>query len=221
MKARKKESEKETSSNQKAVESKEGNDGEAKNNNEQSEEIRVDMSGFKAPRFNPDVFTPVNLGNNTEEITNQENDVRQLSNFLSTNIISEFVMSLCRLSSSIADSEALTVTMHKQGINMRYLGKIVDMLDKIVEIPAVRFSHVSFFFFLFFISFIFFLVCSFLLVFDFYFIFFFIDIKAFFVLIFSRCFVLKKWYFVLLKAFFEIFYVNYHHFIFQEQFLIS
>ncbi|KAI8144263.1 clustered mitochondria-domain-containing protein [Fennellomyces sp. T-0311] len=103
---------------------------------EEEEDIKIDVSEFKLT-FNPDVFTSAKLGGDAETIKEQEQAVRDASKFLNEEIIPSLVLDFASYAISPLDGDALTKAMHRRGINMRYLGKVAELValseDKRIE----------------------------------------------------------------------------------------
>ncbi|ORX87137.1 hypothetical protein BCR32DRAFT_289533 [Anaeromyces robustus] len=83
-------------------------------------------------RFNNDcfVFKPKEKD---EKLLKQEENVRELSKFISTAVIPGFIVDLSENKISPVDGENLTSIMHQRGINMRYLGKIAKLIEQANE----------------------------------------------------------------------------------------
>ncbi|KAJ3040673.1 Intracellular distribution of mitochondria [Rhizophlyctis rosea] len=97
------------------------------------------------PKFhltlNPDVFTPLKLHGTPESIKEQEDTVREASNFLNTNGISRLVVDLVDNSSNVpVDGEGLTGCFHRHGVNMRYLGNVAIFFEQYGELSARYFK---------------------------------------------------------------------------------
>ncbi|KAI9497198.1 clustered mitochondria-domain-containing protein [Zychaea mexicana] len=103
---------------------------------EEEEDVKIDVSEFKLS-FNPDVFTSAKHGEDAETIKEQEQAVRDASKFLINDIIPSLVLDFASYAISPLDGDALTKAMHRRGINMRYLGKIAELVsiskDKRIE----------------------------------------------------------------------------------------
>ncbi|KAI9254747.1 clustered mitochondria-domain-containing protein [Helicostylum pulchrum] len=101
----------------------------------EEEEIQIDVNEFKLS-FNPDVFTSAKQPTN-EETKQQEETIREASKFLAEEVIPSIVLDFASYSISPLDGDALTKAMHRRGINMRYLGKLADLValskDKRIE----------------------------------------------------------------------------------------
>ncbi|GAB5586112.1 Intracellular distribution of mitochondria [Umbelopsis nana] len=97
---------------------------------ENSAEIKIDVNEFQLA-FNPDVFTSVKTKRQGQEeiIREQENNVREASKFLADSVIPSLVLDFSSYVVSPLDGDALTKAMHQRGINMRYLGKIVGLVE--------------------------------------------------------------------------------------------
>lgn len=88
--------------------------------------------------FNPDVFNPnVEQNLSEEQRVADEAQVRELSAYLHERIIPEFCQEFANagagIASSILDEEQLRETMHRRGINMRFLGTIAKIVR---DLPA-------------------------------------------------------------------------------------
>ncbi|KAG2225941.1 hypothetical protein INT45_006637 [Circinella minor] len=112
------------------------NDEQEQKPEDEEEEIKIDMNEFKL-NFNPDVFTSAKLGDDSEAVKEQEQVVREASQFLSNDIIPSLVLDFASYAISPLDGDALTKAMHRRGINMRYLGKVAELVsiskDKRIE----------------------------------------------------------------------------------------
>ena len=95
-------------------------------------------SGFQFTlSFNPDVFTHISAG---EEADADKDAVRDLSGFVSV-CISKLLMDYVKSSNGIPlDSEGLVRDLHRRGINMRYLGQVAELFDKMDEYPIESFK---------------------------------------------------------------------------------
>ncbi|KAI8852682.1 clustered mitochondria-domain-containing protein [Chytridium lagenaria] len=90
-------------------------------------------------RFNPDAFVLVPAADGTggedpaSETAEGERDVvRQMSKFLSNNVISSTAFELAAHPSTCPlDGQRLTKFLHLRGISMRYLGKLTTLLEKL------------------------------------------------------------------------------------------
>ncbi|XP_039292453.1 clustered mitochondria protein homolog isoform X2 [Nilaparvata lugens] len=88
-------------------------------------------------RFNPDVFSPgVRHAPPTDcpNINKQRQLVKDAADFLVTTQIPTFIRECLDHSSAPMDGLTLSEGMHTRGINMRYLGKIADMLAKMKQL---------------------------------------------------------------------------------------
>ncbi|ORX96873.1 hypothetical protein K493DRAFT_324366 [Basidiobolus meristosporus CBS 931.73] len=106
-----------------------------------------DVANFKLA-FNPDVFTEVKTetGENGEKdsvLAEQENTVREASKFLQTIVIPNLVIDLSTYLVSPIDGNALSKTMHKRGINMRYLGRIATLAGSIQNARLVQITDLT------------------------------------------------------------------------------
>jgi len=83
-------------------------------------------------RFNNDCFI-CEPEEKDEKLLKQEENVRELSKFISTAVIPGFIVDLTENKISPVDGENLTKIMHQRGINMRYLGKIAKLIEETNE----------------------------------------------------------------------------------------
>lgn len=101
----------------------------------EEEDFKIDVNEFKLT-FNPDVFTSAKQPA-SEETTQQEQVIREASKFLTEEIIPSIVFDFASYTISPLDGDALTKAMHRRGINMRYLGKLAELIslskDKRIE----------------------------------------------------------------------------------------
>ena len=80
-------------------------------------------------RFNANVFKAnVKLEQSADETKADEYLVKELSTFLVKEQIPQLVQSLKTGDSVPTDSQSMQELLHKNGINMRYLGKVLDVL---------------------------------------------------------------------------------------------
>lgn len=121
------EEKKETSDEKKDVD-------EKKEEQAEEEEIKIDVNEFQL-NFNPDVFTSAKQP--SEDVKQQEEIIREASKFLRDDIIPSMVLDFASYSISPLDGDALTKAMHRRGINMRYLGRLAELVslskDKRIE----------------------------------------------------------------------------------------
>ena len=92
---------------------------------------RIDISGFHFA-LNPDVFTDQRpqTDDEKEQWSKDEADVRAVSSFLTDEIIPHFISDLREGEIGFPmDGQSLASHMHKRGINMRYLGKVTQLLQ--------------------------------------------------------------------------------------------
>lgn len=59
-----------------------------------------------------------------QEIAADENNVREVSLYLTDVVIPKFIQDLCTLEVSPMDGQTLTEALHAHGINVRYIGKV-------------------------------------------------------------------------------------------------
>ncbi|ODQ63650.1 hypothetical protein NADFUDRAFT_84276 [Nadsonia fulvescens var. elongata DSM 6958] len=97
---------------------------------EGEEEAKIDLSKFSAV-FNPDSFTSIADKKRDEQTTKDESKVREISKFVSETLISGFVADIKNnVLNTPLDGFQLAKTLHKRGINLRYMGKILDMIKE-------------------------------------------------------------------------------------------
>ncbi|ORX48226.1 hypothetical protein DM01DRAFT_1376834 [Hesseltinella vesiculosa] len=106
---------------------KETKEGEAQDE-EDEDDIKIDVNEFELT-FNPDVFASQASGASKDEVEAQEQVVRDASKFLNDEIIPSLVLDFASYAISPLDGDALTKAMHRRGINMRYLGKLADLVS--------------------------------------------------------------------------------------------
>ena len=83
----------------------------------------------KAKQFNVNVFRQgVKFDMPEDEIKKDEAFVEELGKFLVTDAMTMLVNNLKSIDSAALDSEGLTSVFHKMGINMRYLGKVLQLI---------------------------------------------------------------------------------------------
>ncbi|KAJ1983333.1 Intracellular distribution of mitochondria [Dimargaris cristalligena] len=86
--------------------------------------------------FNPDVFCAVKHPETEAGIAEhqkQEGDVRALSQFLRNLIVPGLVADLISYEVSVIDSQSLSKLLHRRGVNLRYLGRIAQLMDQAGE----------------------------------------------------------------------------------------
>lgn len=96
-------------------------------------------------RFNPDVYSVGVKHAASEEgrLKKERQLVKDAADFLITVQIPGFIRDCLEHSSSPIDGITLTESLHGRGINMRYLGKIVDALSKISQLEYLYSIAVS------------------------------------------------------------------------------
>ncbi|KKZ67794.1 protein TIF31 [[Emmonsia] crescens] len=120
------------------IEAAKGDEAEAPSTNEQGEaekkaadgeQERVDISGFKLA-LNPDVFSGQvpQTDEEKEEWAQDEKEVRSACEYLTSKVIPELIQDLHDGDVGFPmDGQSLTQLLHKRGINVRYLGKLVKL----------------------------------------------------------------------------------------------
>uniref|UniRef100_A0AAG5DLN9 Clustered mitochondria protein homolog n=1 Tax=Anopheles atroparvus TaxID=41427 RepID=A0AAG5DLN9_ANOAO len=93
-------------------------------------------------RFNPDVYSPgirhVDEAASANSLRKQKQLVKDAAEFLVKHQIPNFVHDCLDHSSAPMDGVTLTESLHSRGINVRYLGKVVDMLAKIKQLEYLH-----------------------------------------------------------------------------------
>merc|ERR1719410_3026599 len=90
-------------------------------------------------RFNPDVFSPgVVHPKDQGQLKKECQLVQDAADFLITVQIPAFIRDCLDHSTAPMDGQTLADAIHNRGINMRYLGKIADMLAKVPQLEYVH-----------------------------------------------------------------------------------
>ena len=90
----------------------------------------------EAPKyaFNANVFkSTAKLDMSPEELKAEEEQVEKLAEYIHETAIPALITDLKQLEGIPMDSASLTDYFHKRGINMRYLGKIIERLPQVEE----------------------------------------------------------------------------------------
>ena len=90
----------------------------------------------EAPKyaFNTNVFKGgVKLDMTDEELKAEEKQVEDLATYIIDTAIPGLIDDLKQFEGIPTDSKSLTDFMHKRGINMRYLGKVIEKLPEVKE----------------------------------------------------------------------------------------
>jgi len=102
---------------------------------------KIDVSGFDFA-LNPDVFTPSQAPTTEEEkqrLKQDEDDVRACCTFLQEKLIPDLMKELSDGSGGWpVDGKSLTSTMHRNGVNVRYLAKVVELSGESPKLEAVK-----------------------------------------------------------------------------------
>uniref|UniRef100_T1ITX2 Clustered mitochondria protein homolog n=1 Tax=Strigamia maritima TaxID=126957 RepID=T1ITX2_STRMM len=85
-------------------------------------------------RFNPDVYSPGVKHPDAEQLKRERRLVKDAAAFLVSTQIPSFVKDCLDRSISPIDGNMLSEAMHNRGINIRYLGKVADILEKISQL---------------------------------------------------------------------------------------
>merc|ERR1719431_1319161 len=90
-------------------------------------------------RFNPDVFSPgVVHPKDQGQLKKEGQLVQDAADFLITVQIPAFIRDCLDHSTAPMDGQTLADAIHNRGINMRYLGKIAEMLAKVPQLDYVH-----------------------------------------------------------------------------------
>lgn len=91
-------------------------------------------------RFNPDVFSPTvrHANENGEEIKKQRKLVIDAAEFLLTIQIPNFIRSCLENTIAPLDGITLSELLHVRGINIRYLGRIANLLKNIPQLDYLQ-----------------------------------------------------------------------------------
>ena len=119
----------------------ESDETEANEEERPKEDERIDISGFKFA-LNPDVFTPSQAPVTEEEkkrLEEDEADVRACCGFLREKLIPGLMKELGDGSGGWpVDGKSLTHIMHRNGVNVRFLGKIVELCGEDPKLQVVK-----------------------------------------------------------------------------------
>jgi len=86
------------------------------------------MNEQKAVVFNTNVLKNVKLAMKPEEIKAEEDKVFALSTYINETALENLVRNLTKQEGTPTDSSTLRDFFHSNGINMRYIGKIAEMV---------------------------------------------------------------------------------------------
>jgi len=96
-----------------------------------AEDIKFDDEELKfSLTLNPDVFTSVKLGGDEEKLEADRKLVVEAADYLLNIVVPSLVGDFFSFQAVPLDSGSLTDTLHSRGINMRYLGKIVQLIEE-------------------------------------------------------------------------------------------
>jgi len=102
-----------------------------KSKKEINQELEVTYKKFISEiKFNVDVYTPTTLGCSEEKLKADKEQIQDASKYLTETIIPKFIESLRKMEITLIDSTSLVSNLHMQGINLRYLGMITNLLKK-------------------------------------------------------------------------------------------
>ncbi|XP_057657964.1 clustered mitochondria protein homolog isoform X1 [Diorhabda carinulata] len=96
-------------------------------------------------RFNPDVFSPGirHCPNSDPPLAKQKQLVKDAAEFLLTVQIPTFIRDCLDHSSAPMDGTTLSEALHNKGINIRYLGKVTNLLAKVKQLEYLYSIAVS------------------------------------------------------------------------------
>ncbi|OZJ06171.1 hypothetical protein BZG36_00998 [Bifiguratus adelaidae] len=116
-------------------------DNQEAENSEASAVEKVGQMDFELS-FNPDVFTAIveNSYDSTGALKKDAETIREASVFLGNTIIPALIADFANYSVSPLDGEALSSIMHRRGINIRYLGRIMQEVEKV---EGGRLNHIK------------------------------------------------------------------------------
>lgn len=110
-------------------------------NEADKETEKIDISGFDFA-LNPDVFTPSQAPVTEEEkrrVAEDEADVRACCAFLREKLIPDLIKELNDGSGGWpVDGKNLTTTMHRSGVNVRYIGRVIELCGDAPKLQAVK-----------------------------------------------------------------------------------
>eukprot|EP01133_Synstelium_polycarpum_P013448 gene13448-15850_t len=98
----------------------------------------------KAPHivFNPNLHSNINiLGGSVEEQAKDVEELAKVGIFLKETMIKKLVEDFSLYNSTPVDGQTLTAIMHSRGINMRYLGHISSLCEKIPFVKELCFNE--------------------------------------------------------------------------------
>jgi protein TIF31 len=109
----------------------------------EKENEKIDISGFEFA-LNPDVFTASQAPITDEEkkqVLEDEEDVRACCAFLREKLIPDLMKELSDGNGGWpVDGKSLTNIMHRNGVNVRFLGKVVELCGETIKLKAVKVS---------------------------------------------------------------------------------
>ena len=110
-------------------------------NEDDKETEKIDISPFDFA-LNPDVFTPSQAPVTEEErkrLMEDEADVRACCAFLREKLIPDLIKELSDGSGGWpVDGKSLTTIMHRAGVNVRYIGKVIELCGDAPKLQAVK-----------------------------------------------------------------------------------
>jgi protein TIF31 len=101
------------------------------------EDPAADLEELLKYSFNPNSFCDFKIDATKEEIEEDEKAIQALGSFLKEAVVPSMVEEWAFLVAVPVDGQTLTSVMHSRGINMRYLGYIATIADKIPVIKEV------------------------------------------------------------------------------------
>ena len=85
-------------------------------------------------KFNVNVLKEsIKLDMKQEELEEEEKQVGELAKYLKDTVLETLVLDLKQLEGVPTDSQSLSSFFHKRGVNMRYLGQVIEALSTVKE----------------------------------------------------------------------------------------
>lgn len=88
-------------------------------------------------RFNPDCYCKVVKHAPEEDLETQRKLVASAAEFLLDQQIPLFVRDCVNQTITLIDGNSVTESLHSRGINIRYLGKIIQSVDEVLVLDYV------------------------------------------------------------------------------------
>jgi protein TIF31 len=131
--------EEEKATEEKSTQDKDRENTEKKESDDRTEKIDITDFDFA---LNPDVFTASQSPSTPSEVTRliaDEQDVRDCGAFLREKLIPDLMKELSDGAAGWpADGKSLTNALHRNGVNVRYLGKVIELCGEVAKLRAVK-----------------------------------------------------------------------------------